>query len=79
MTVAKVTTTIPIDLKERLVSLKQELHLSMSVIYKEALEQYLESKEVEKWERGAKLAQKNKEYVQLCKTLGNEGGEIHEY
>jgi predicted DNA-binding protein len=79
MTVAKLTTTIPFELKERLVSLKDELHVSMSTIYKEALEQYLETKEIERWEKGAKLASENKEYMQLCKTLGNEGAKIYEY
>ena len=79
MTVSKLTTTIPSELKERLVFLKNELHVSMSTIYKEALEQYLERKEIERWEKGAKLASENKEYRQLCKTIGNDGGEIYEY
>jgi hypothetical protein len=35
---------------------KSELKTSMSAIYKEALELYLEKKEIEKWEKGAKLA-----------------------
>lgn len=58
---------------------KKDLHLSISTIHKEALEQFLEKKELDKWKKGVKLAEKNKEYLQLCKTLGNESGEVHEY
>lgn len=76
---AKLTTTIPYELKERLVVLKDNLHMSMSAIYKEALEQYLEKKEIEKWERGVELATKDKEYIEECKIIGNEGGVIYEY
>lgn len=79
MNVAKITTTIPYHLKEQLVQLKDEIHVSMSTIYKEALEEYLEKKEIEKWERGAKLASQNEEYMKLCKTLGNEGTEVYDY
>jgi post-segregation antitoxin (ccd killing protein) len=79
MTANKVTVTIPNELKEQLISLKRDLKLSMSAIYKEALEAYLEKKEIEKWENGAKLASKNKEYLRLCKDLGNKGTELYEY
>ena len=76
---SKVTTTIPVELKKQLMSLKEELEVSISTIYKEALEQYLEKKEIERWEKGAKLAEENREYMKLCKTLGNEGTELYEY
>ena len=48
MTAEKITVTIPHDLKEKLVNIKDELKTSMSAIYKEALEAYLEKKELEK-------------------------------
>ena len=51
----------------------------MSAIYKEALEAYLEKKELEKWEKGALLASADKDYVSLSKELGNIDGKIHEY
>jgi len=79
MMTEKITVTIPFELKKQLVAMKDELKTSMSHIYKEALEAYLEKKEIEKWERGAKLASKNKEYIQLSKEVGNEGVELHEY
>ena len=46
MTAEKITVTIPHDLKEKLVNIKDELKTSMSAIYKEALEAYLEKKEL---------------------------------
>ncbi|MEA1918208.1 MAG: hypothetical protein U9N52_00065 [Campylobacterota bacterium] len=79
MTAEKITVTIPHELKERLVCVKDELKTSMSAIYKEALENYLEKKELEKWERGARLASQDKEYMQLAKELGNTETGFHEY
>ncbi len=79
MVAEKITVTIPHELKERLVGMKDELKTSMSAIYKEALESYLEKKELEKWERGAKLASQDKDYIRLAKELGNVGGEMYEY
>ena len=79
MTAKKITVTIPHDLKEKLVNIKDELKTSMSAIYKEALEAYLEKKELEKWEKGALLASADKDYVSLSKELGNIDGKIYEY
>ena len=79
MTAEKITVTIPHDLKEKLVNIKDELKTSMSAIYKEALEAYLEKKELEKWEKGALLASADKDYVSLSKELGNIDGKIYEY
>ena len=79
MTAEKITVTIPHDLKEKLVNIKDELKTSMSAIYKEALEAYLEKKELKKVEKGALLASLDKEYVSLSKELGNIDGKIHEY
>ena len=79
MTAEKITVTIPHALKVKLVNIKAELKTSMSAIYKEALEAYLEKKELEKWEKGALLASVDKEYVSLSKELGNIDGKIHEY
>lgn len=79
MMAEKITVTIPHELKERLVCVKDELKTSMSAIYKEALESYLEKKELEKWERGAQLASQDKAYIQLAQELGNLGGEMCEY
>ena len=79
MTAEKITVTIPHDLKEKLVNIKDELKTSMSAIYKEALEAYLEKKELEKWEKGALLASNDKEYISLSNELGNADEKIYEY
>jgi post-segregation antitoxin (ccd killing protein) len=79
MTSEKITVTIPHDLKEKLVVVKTELKTSMSAIYKEALESYLEKKELERWEKGAQLASKDKEYKKSSAILGQSGGDLYEY
>ena len=79
MKVAKITTTIPSQLKNELYELKEKLHVSMASIYKEALEQYLKQKEIELWEKATKKAQGDKEYMKLCEELGESTGELYEY
>ncbi|MGM0624195.1 MAG: hypothetical protein ACQESH_09290 [Campylobacterota bacterium] len=78
MTAEKITVTIPHELKERLVFAKNEMNTSMSAIYKEALENYLEKKEIEKWERGFDMASKDEDYMMLCKELGGDDGGLYE-
>ena len=75
----KITVTIPHDLKERVAELKDELHLSVSAIYKEALEYYLQKKEVERWEKGAQLAAKDREYMDFVQEMSSDTGDIHDY
>ena len=72
----KITVTIPQDLKERLVEIKDELKTTMSSVYREALEDYLEKK---KWEKGATLASKDKEYKANSEDLINKKDEVYEY
>jgi metal-responsive CopG/Arc/MetJ family transcriptional regulator len=57
----KITVTIPYELKEQLNSLKNELQLSMSAIYKDALKSYIEQKERDKWSKAAELMTKEYE------------------
>ena len=75
----KITVTIPFELKKKLTALKEEMDLSVSAIYKEALESYLKQKEIEKWERGAKLATKDEEYMTFVNEMGNDVGDIYDY
>ena len=75
----KITVTIPFELKEKLAALKEEMHLSVSAIYKEALESYLRQKEIEKWEQGAKLAAEDEEYMAFVNEMGNDVGDIYDY
>ena len=75
----KVTITIPFELNEQLCSIKEQMHVSTSSIFKDALEAYIRQKELEKWEKGIELAINNKEYMTLCNEIGNEGVELYEY
>ena len=59
--IEKVTFNIPSDLKERASRLKDELHISMSALYKDAIDAYVKQKEREKWENAAKLMRKEYE------------------
>jgi post-segregation antitoxin (ccd killing protein) len=77
--VEKVTFNIPVELKEQVVALKDELHVSLSTIYNEAIANYLKQKELDKWRKGVALALKDKEYMDLTKELGSDNGELYEY
>ena len=79
MTNSKITVSIPQDMALQLVSLKNELKTSMSAIYKEALESYLEKKEIEKWEKGAKLASQDKIYTEFIKDCTDTKVDLYEY
>ena len=75
----KITVSIPFELKDKLVQLKNELHITASTLYKDALESYVKQKESEKWERGAQLAAKDDEYLSFVEELGSDVGDIYEY
>lgn len=75
----KITVTIPHDLKERVAELKDELHLSVSAIYKEALEYYLRKKEIERWEKGADMAARDKEYMDFVQEISSDIGDVYDY
>lgn len=79
MTAEKITVTIPFELKEKLVLIKDELKTSMSTIYKEALEAYIEKKEIERWQKGAEMASKDKNYLQFVNEISNDAGDIYDY
>ena len=77
--VEKVTFNIPTNLKEQVVALKDELKVSLSSIYNEAITNYLKQKEIEKWQNGVSMALKDSDYMDLTKELGSDNGDIHEY
>jgi predicted transcriptional regulator len=78
-TTEKVTFNIPSELKEQLVALKDEMHMSLSAIYNEAIANYIKQKELEKWQSGAERAVKDKEYMKLSEEFGNDQDDIYEY
>jgi post-segregation antitoxin (ccd killing protein) len=75
----KVTFNMPIELKKQVLALKDELKLSLSAIYNEAIANYIKQKELERWRRGVSLALKDKEYMKLYQELGSDSGDIYEY
>ncbi len=75
----KVTFNIPSELKEQLVALKDEMHISLSALYNEAIANYVKQKELEKWQKGAELAMEDKEYMALSEEFGNDQGDLYEY
>lgn len=75
----KVTFNIPTELKEQVIALKEDLQVSLSAIYNEAIANYLKQKEIEKWRRGVSMALEDKEYMALAKEMGRESGDLYEY
>lgn len=75
----KVTFNIHSELKEKVIALKDELHVSLSFIYNEAIANYLKQKELEKWEKGVVMALQDHEYMQYVQELSNDDGELYEY
>ena len=77
--IEKVTFNIPSELKEQVMALKDELKVSLSSIYNEAIASYLKQKELDKWQKGVSLALADQDYMTLSKELGNDNGDLHEY
>ena len=77
--IEKVTFNIPIELKEQVIALKDELKVSLSAIYNEAIANYIQQKELEKWQKGVNMALVDQEYMTLTKELGSDNGDIYEY
>ena len=75
----KVTFNIPRELKEQVVALKDELHLSFSAIYNEAIAEYVKRQELKRWERGIAQALEDTEYQALSHELGADAGDMYEY
>ena len=77
--VEKVTFNISVELKEQVMALKEEQHVSLSHIYNEAIANHLKQKELDKWQKGVALALDDKAYMSLTKELGEDTGDVYEY
>ena len=77
--IEKVTFNIPVELKEQVVALKEELHVSLSTIYNDAIINYLKQKELDKWQKGVNLALKDKSYMSFTQEIASDNGDIYEY
>ncbi len=77
--IEKVTFNIPSELKEQLNILKEEMKVSLSTIYNNALSEYIKKQELEKWKNGVNMALNDSEYLAVSKELGSDHGDIYEY
>lgn len=77
--IEKVTFNIPSELKEQLNILKEEMKVSLSTIYNNALSEYIKKQELEKWKKGVNRALNDGEYLAASKELGSDHGDIYEY
>ena len=68
----KVTFNILLELKEKVVALKDEMKVSLSAIYNDAIANYIKQKELDKWQKGVELALEDKEYIALVDELGTD-------
>ena len=75
----KVTFNMPVELKAKITALKEELDISFSAIYNEAIASYIKQKELEKWHRGVEMALSDREYRTQLEEWGSQGEELHEY
>ena len=75
----KVTFNIPTELKDQVIALKEDLQISLSAIYNEAIANYLKQKEIERWRRGVSMALEDKEYMAVAKEMGSANGDLYEY
>ena len=75
----KVTFNMPLELKEQVMILKDELQISLSAIYKEAISNYVKQKELEKWHHGVSMALKDKEYNLFQDDIDHDDGGLYDY
>lgn len=70
---------MPVELKNQVMQLKDELKVSLSTIYNEAVKNYVQQKELERWKRAAESATKDKKYAASMKEFGGDEGGFYEY
>ncbi|MGE4398393.1 MAG: hypothetical protein AB7D29_02625 [Campylobacterales bacterium] len=75
----KITFNMPVELKNQVMQLKDELKVSLSTIYNEAVKNYVQQKELERWKRAAESAAKDKKYAADMKEFGGDEGGLYEY
>lgn len=73
----KITISVPSELKDKVLELKNEFNTSISSIYNEAMEEYLKQKEIQKWQKAAELASKDEEYMKFVKEMNNSVDDIY--
>ena len=61
----KITFNMPVELKNQVMQLKDELKVSLSMICNEAVRNYVQQKELERWKTAAENAAKDKKYTSI--------------
>ena len=61
----KITFNMPVELKNQVMQLKDELKVSLSMICNEAVRSYVQQKELERWKTAAENAAKDKKYTSI--------------
>ena len=61
----KITFNMPVELKNQVMQLKDELKVSLSMICNEAVRNYVWQKELERWKTAAENAAKDKKYTSI--------------
>ena len=56
---------MPVELKNQVMQLKDELKVSLSMICNEAVRSYVQQKELERWKTAAENAAKDKKYTSI--------------
>jgi predicted transcriptional regulator len=75
----KVTFNIPVELKEQVIHLKEELNISMSSIYIDAIKAYVQEQDKKRWQEAAKLMSKEYEQNDELKEWSEFEEDINEY
>ncbi len=75
----KITFNMPVELKNQVMQLKDELKVSLSTIYNDAVKSYVQQKELERWRMAADTAAKDKKYTADMKEIWNDDGGLYEY
>lgn len=75
----KVTFNMPVTLKHKLYELRDEMKVSLSSMYNEAISNYIREKELLRWQRAAELACQDDDYMQTLQENQNEDGKLYEY
>ena len=73
------TFNLPLELKEKLMKLKEERRVSLSALYTEAIADYLSRIEKRRWEEGVEKALRDEEYIDEATERSEGGVEIYEY
>jgi predicted transcriptional regulator len=74
----KVTFNIEKELKVKMLDLKKDMSKSLSALYNQAIQEFIERREVAKWEKASELASKDSDYLKTIE-FGEDSGEFYDY